>query len=153
MAEVSVPSLIIFIASIVVAAGVAGVLVNTVSGIGNALDDRGVDVARDVRTDTEIISDSGADVYDETDGNGTLTLLVKNTGRRTLPADARAYDVIVDSRYRTNVSVVNVYGGTADEWGPSRVVEIRVGDLALDAGDHRVKFVIDGDEEVFRFNT
>ncbi len=149
MAEVSVPSLIIFIASIVVAAGVAGVLVNTVSGISNALDDRGVDVARDVRTDTQIISDSGGPVYD--DGTGTLTLLVKNTGLRTLPADAAAYDVIVDARYRTNVTVVTVYGGT--EWQPNRVVEVEVGDLALDSGDHRVKFVVDGDEEVFRFNT
>lgn len=149
MAEVSVPSLIIFIASIVVAAGVAGVLVNTVSGISNALDERGVDVARDVRTDTEIISDSGGPVYD--DQNDTLTLLVKNTGLRTLPADAAAYDVIVDARYRTNVTVVTVYGGT--EWRPNRVVEVEVGDLALDAGDHRVKFVVDGDEEVFRFNT
>ena len=149
MAEVSVPSLIIFIASIVVAAGVAGVLVNTVSGISNALDDRGVDVARDVRTDTEIISDSGSQVYDN--DTGTLTLLVKNTGLRTLPADAGAYDVIVDARYRTNVTVVTVYGGT--EWGPNHVVELRVGDLALDGGDHRVKFMVDGDEEIFRFNT
>ena len=148
MAEVSVPSLIIFIASIVVAAGVAGVLVNTVSGISSALDDRGVDVARDVRTDTEIISDAGSEVYNDTDG--TLTLLVKNTGLRTLPADADAYDVIVDARYRTNVTVVTVYEGT--EWGPNRVVEVRVGDLSLGSGDHRVKFVVDGDEETFRFN-
>ena len=148
MAEVSVPSLIIFIASIVVAAGVAGVLVNTVSGIGTALNDRGVDVARDVRTDTEIISDPGSEVYDDTDG--ALTLLVKNTGLRTLPADAAAYDVIVDARYRTNVTVVAVYEDT--EWGPNSVVEVRIGDLALESGDHRVKFVVDGDEEVFRFN-
>ena len=148
MAEVSVPSLIIFIASIVVAAGVAGVLVNTVSGISSALDDRGMDVSSDIRTDVEIISDAGAGVYDG--DSGTVTLLVKNTGHRTLPADADAYDVVVDARYRTNVSVVRVYGGTS--WEPNAVVELRISELSLDPGDHRVKFVVSGDEEVFRFN-
>ena len=148
MAEVSVPSLIIFIASIVVAAGVAGVLVNTVSGISSALDERGMDVSSDIRTDVEIISDAGGGVYD--DGNGTVTLLVKNTGHRTLPADADAYDVILDARYQTNVSVVQVYGGTALE--PNAVVELRISEVSLDAGDHRVKLVVSGDEEVFRFN-
>jgi flagellar protein FlaG len=145
MADVSVPSLILFIASIVIAAGVAGVLIDTVTGISGALDDRGADVAENIRTDIEVISDSESNVYD----SGTLTLYVKNTGRRTIPATGESLDVIVDAQYRTNVTVEVVDSGT--EWTPHGVVEVRIGDLALDSGDHRVRLTVSGDEETFRF--
>ncbi len=149
MADVSVPSLILFIASIVIAAGVAGVLIDTVTGISGALDDRGADVAENIRTDIEVISDAESTVYDA--DNGSVTLYVKNTGRRTIPATNESFDVIVDAQYRTNVSVSVVDGGT--EWTPHGVVEVRVGDLTLDAGDHRVRLTVSGDEETFRFTT
>nr|WP_305882883.1 flagellar protein G [Halobellus rarus] len=141
--------MILFIASIVIAAGVAGVLIDTVTGISGALDDRGADVADNIRTDVEIISSAEGGVYDnDTD---TVTLYVKNTGRRTLPATGETFDVIVDAQYRTNVSVDVVDGG--DEWTPHGVVEVRIGDLDLGAGDHRITLTVDGDEEIFRFNT
>ena len=150
MADVSVPSLILFIASIVIAAGVAGVLIDTVTGISGALDDRGADVAENIRTDIEVISDSESDVYDS--GSGNVTLYVKNTGRRTIPATGESFDVIVDAQYRTNVSVTVVDGGT--EWTPHGVVRVTVGDLSgLGSGDHRVRLVVSGDEETFRFTT
>ncbi|MBB6647690.1 flagellar protein G [Halobellus ruber] len=149
MADVSVPSLILFIASIVIAAGVAGVLIDTVTGISGALDDRGADVAENIRTDIEVISDSESSVYDA--GSDTLTLYVKNTGRRTIPAVNESFDVIVDAQYRTNVSVTIVDGSA--EWTPHGVVEVRVGGLNLGAGDHRVRLAVSGDEETFRFTT
>ncbi|MFD1684643.1 flagellar protein G [Halobellus litoreus] len=148
MADVSVPSLILFIASIVIAAGVAGVLIDTVTGISGALDDRGADVAENIRTDVEIISSAESGVYDS--GTDTVTLYVKNTGRRTLPATGQTLDVIVDAQYRTNVSVSVADGG--EEWRPHGVVRVRIGDLALDDGDHRVTLTVDGDEEIFRFH-
>ena len=148
MADVSVPSLILFIASIVIAAGVAGVLIDTVTGISGALDDRGADVAENIRTDIEIISDSESNVYD---GNGDLTLYVKNTGRRTIPATGESFDVIVNAQYRTDVTVTVVDGGA--EWTPHGVVEVTIGGLGLTSGeDHRVRLTVDGDEETFRFN-
>lgn len=149
MADVSAPSLILFIASLVIAAGVAGVLIDTVSGISNALDERGGDVAENIETDIEIISDGEAGVYNGTEGN--LTLLVKNTGHSTLPATGGTFDVIVDSQYRTNVSVSIVDGST--DWRPHGVVRVTVSGLSLDGGDHRAKVVINGDEEIFRFRT
>lgn len=145
MAEVSTPSLILFIASIVVAAGVAGVLVDTVSGISSALDDRGADMSKEIRTDVEIISDPQSGVYD---GSGTITLYVKNTGSRTLPADAAVIDAIVDGQYDADVTTTVVDG---DEWHPHGVLEVTISET-LSSGDHRVKLVVDGDEEVFRFN-
>jgi flagellar protein FlaG len=149
MADVSVPSLILFIASIVIAAGVAGVLIDTVTGISGALDDRGADVAENIRTDIEVISDAESNVYDG--GSGTLTLYVKNTGRRTIPATNESFDVIVDAQYRTNVSVTVVDGNA--EWTPHGVVEVEIGGLNLDSGDHRVRLTVSGDEETFRFTT
>jgi flagellar protein FlaG len=148
MAEISVPTLILFIASIVIAAGVAGVLVDTVSGISNAVDDRGGDVSESIKTDVEIISDPEAGVYD--DSNSTVTLYVKNTGIRTLPADAGNVDVFVDGRYRTNTTVAVVEGS---EWTPNAVVELTISEVSLSAGDHRVKLVVDRDEEVFEFRS
>jgi flagellar protein FlaG len=148
MAEISVPTLILFIASIVVAAGVAGVLIDTVSGISSAVDDRGGDVSTSIKTDVEVISDAEAGVYDG--ANDTLTLYVKNTGIRTLPADADAVDVFVDGQYRTNTTLTTVEG---TEWTPDAVVELTVSDVVLNPGDHRAKLVVDTDEEVFTFRT
>jgi flagellar protein FlaG len=148
MAEISVPTLILFIASIVIAAGVAGVLIDTVSGISNAVDDRGGDVSKSIKTDAEIISDPEAGVYD--DVNNTLTLYVKNTGIRTLPADSATVDLFVDGQYQTSLTLTVVSGS---EWSPNAVAEIVVSDVSLLAGDHRVKLVVDTDEETFEFRT
>lgn len=150
MADVSAPTLILFIASLVIAAGVSGVLINTVTDISGALDDRGADVSKNIRTDVEVISDSESGVYNATEGE--LTLYVKNTGTRTLPATGQTFDVIVDAQYRTDVTVTVVDGD--DDWGPHGVVKVVVGGLSLESGqDHRVKLVVDGDEEAFRFRT
>ena len=146
MADVSIPSMILFIASIVVAASVAGVLVDTVNGVSSALDDRGADLAKEIRTDIEIISDPQSGVYDS--GTNNLTLYVKNTGLRKLPADEVVVDVLVDGRYQTNVTMTAV-GGTG--WRPTDVVELTVSELSLSSGDHRVKIVLDGEEETFEF--
>jgi flagellar protein FlaG len=148
MADVSVPSLILFIASIVVAAGVSGVLIDTVTGISGALDDQGADVAENIRTDIEVISSSDGNVYD----GANITLYVKNTGRRTIPATAETFDVIVDAQYRTNVTVTTVDGSDPDSWAPHDVVRIDIGDSDLNSGDHQVTLTVDGDEETFRFN-
>jgi flagellar protein FlaG len=148
MAEISVPTLILFIASIVVAAGVAGVLIDTVGGISSAVDNRGGDVSKSIETDVEIISDPEAGVYNAT--NDTVTLYVKNTGIRTLPSDASAVDLFIDGQYRTNTTMTVVDDA---EWTPDAVVELTVSGVSLAAGDHRVKLVVDRDEEVFEFRT
>ncbi|CQR50302.1 MULTISPECIES: CARDB domain-containing protein [Haloferax] len=146
MADISVPSLILFIASIVVAAGVSGVLIDTVTGISSSVDERGGDVSTEIRTDIEVISDPEAGVYDG--ASDTLSVYVKNTGLRTLPATSGGFDIIVGGQYQTNVTV-SVVDGT--EWRPSNVVELTVTDIALTSGDYRMTVVVHGDEEVFEF--
>ena len=147
MADSTVPSLVMFIASIVLAAAVSGVLIDTVGGVSRAVDAQGGTLADNIETDVEIISDAGSPVYDGTTEN--VTLLVKNTGQRTLPADATVLDVLLDGQYQTAVTVTEVTG-TA-RWGQGDVVRVAVNVGALPTGDYRVKLVTRGDEEVFTF--
>lgn len=151
MASVSVSHMILFIASLIVAASVAGTLTSGAGRLTSALDDQSLDVSEDVRTNLEIISDAGSPVYDR-DGNRNITLLVKNTGTRNLPPDGTGLDVLVDGRYQTNVTVELVDAG-ASTWETNAVVRLRIDAGTLDSGDHRVKLVMDSDEEVFSFST
>lgn len=146
MASVSTSHLILFIASMIVAASVSGVLINGVQQLSGAVDDRSIDVSREIRTDVEIISDPGAEnVY----ADNRTTLLVKNTGSRQLAARPSQLDVLIDGGYQTDLSVEVIDGPT---WDVGNVVRVEItGTLA--PGDHRVLLVVDGDREVFRFRT
>ncbi len=146
MASVSVSHIIIFIASIVVAATVAGVLTTEVGRLSSAIDQRGVDLSHEIESDFEVISDAGSDgcCYD----GKNITLLVKNTGSRDLPSDTDQIDVLVDATYDSHVNVTVL---EETEWEPDSVARLNVTESGLEAGDHRVKIAIKGDEEVFEF--
>jgi flagellar protein FlaG len=148
MASVSASHLILFIASMVIAAGVAGTFTQGVSRLSQGIDDQSLEVSEEVRTDIEVISDSGSPVYDNE--SNTVTLLVKNTGTSTLPAESRFIDVLLDGQYQTNVTVTVVDG---DRWRPNNVVRLELTDVDLANDDHRVKLIVNGDEEVFRFRS
>jgi len=130
----------------VIAAGVAGTLTNEVSRVSGAIDDFGVEVSDDIRSDIEVISDAGSPVWD-TNGNENITLLVKNTGSIELSTDPSQIDVLLDGEFQFDVSIT-VIDGTS--WQPEDVVriEFHAGNLN---GDHRVKVIVNGDEEVFTF--
>jgi flagellar protein FlaG len=152
MASVSVSHMILFIASMLIAASVAGVFTSSVDQLSGAIDDQGVQVSDSVRTDVQIISDNGtgACVYN-CYGESKLKLLVKNTGTQTLPAGTEGIDVILDGRFQpaSNLSVTTMTG--ADRWRRNEVVRVNVTRPGLSAGDHRAKVIVDGDEEVFEF--
>ena len=152
MASVSASHLILFIASVLVAASVAGTITNTVGDLSSAITQQGSDVSNDVRSDIEIISDSGATVYDR-NGEGNITLLVKNTGSSRLSPDSQSIDILLDGIYQTDFSVTIVGSGDPNSWGPGDVVRVDINEPGLSAGDHRVQLTINGDEEVFEFNT
>jgi flagellar protein FlaG len=149
MASVSVSHLILFIASLTVAAGVAGTLVQGVDSVSAAVQDRSLDVADEIRTDVEIISDPASPVYNTT-GNQNVTLLVKNTGSGEIPARADQLEVILDGEYKGNVTVTVING---EQWTTDSVVRLEIAAPNLSAGDHRVKLIANGDEEVFEFRT
>ena len=54
--------MILFIASLIVAAGVAGTFTTGVDRLNGALSDESLDVSQQVRTDIEVISDAGSPV-------------------------------------------------------------------------------------------
>ena len=151
MASVSVSHMILFIASIIVAASVVGVFTDSIGRVSQAIEDRGGSLSEKVRTDIQIISDSGSTaVYDEETSN--VTLHIKNTGSETLPANGDGMDVFVDGEYETDVTVTPVED--TDTWRPGGVVraEIEPNDGGgLDTGDHRIKVIVNEDEEVFEF--
>jgi flagellar protein FlaG len=152
MASVSVSHLILFIASMLVAASVAGVVTSTVNQLSEAIDDQGLHVSDDIRTNVEIISDNGtgACVYD-CDGNGNLTLLVKNVGSNRLPADADQVDVLVNNDFQPPDDVTLELVDSTGEWGRTDVVRLEI-DQSIGSGDHRAKVIVNGDEEVFEFH-
>jgi len=147
MASVSASHLILFIASLVIAAGVAGTFTQGVSRLSQGIEDQSLEVSEEVRTDIEVISDAGSPVYNNS--TNTVTLLVKNTGTSDLNNDSRFIEVLLDGRYRPNVTTTVVDGET---WRPTNVIRLEV-TAELSSGDHRVKLIVNGDEEVFRFRT
>lgn len=148
MASVASSTLILFIASLLIAASVAGTMTTGVERLGAALGDRSADVSSEIRTDIDIISDAGSPnaVYDA--NQKELTLLVKNTGSQTLSNESANFEIIVNGTYQHNVSsrVIN-----SDSWRPGTVVDVTVHGVDLSTGDHRVLVIVNGDRELFEF--
>jgi flagellar protein FlaG len=148
MASSAVSSLILFIAAMIIAASVAGTMVTNVAQVSNAIDTRSVDAEQRIDTEIEIISDPGSTaVYD--DSTTTVSVLVKNTGETSLPAEPGKVDVLVDGQYvQASSQNLSVLDGT--EWQSGTVVRLEI-DMSLSTGEHRVVLVINGDREVFSF--
>jgi flagellar protein FlaG len=119
--------MILFIASMLIAASVAGVFTTSVDRLSGAIDDQGLQVSDNVRTDIEIISDNGtgACVYNCA-GNGNLTLLVKNTGTQRLAAQPDQIDVLVNGQFQpASDKHVEVLGDT-DTWDRGSVIRLNI---------------------------
>ncbi|MDL5361092.1 fla cluster protein flaG [Halalkalicoccus sp. NIPERK01] len=149
MGSVSISHLIIFIASLLVAASVAGTLIAGVEQVSSSVDRQSEDLTRQIDTDVAIISDpAGGSIYDGS--NRTLTLLVKNTGRAQLETDGSNLDVLLDGQYRSDPSIEVVSGG--ERWSSGAVAEVTVslGD-ELAPGDHRATVIVHGSRATFDF--
>lgn len=150
MASTSASTLIIFIAAISIAAGVSGAMITTVGDIADSLDNRGADVATDIDTEIEIISDPGSDAMYDAD-TSTVRVLVKNTGERTIPTEDPGVELLVDGRYvpRSEYTVTVLDGS---RWRDGNVVRIEA-DESLSTGDHRVTVIVDRERETLGFRT
>lgn len=148
MASVSTSHLILFIASLLIAASVAGTFTQGVQRLSSALGEKSVDVSIDVRTDVEIISDPGSGAVAN---NDEVTVLIKNTGSRDLEASSDQIEVLLDGKYQTGISMTVVDGSA---WVVGNVVRVTIPlEQQLDAGDHRLKIMVNSDEEVLKFRT
>ncbi len=162
MASVPVSHLILFIASLVIAAGVVGTVTTGVDRVSSAVNDGSLDATEQLRTDITVISDPNGGVYNASEGDdGNVTLLLKNTGTQRLAADGSGVEVVFDGRFvrpsAKSGEVVSADGATA--WSRGDVLELTidldavdgVDSLDTEASDHRVYLTINGDEELFQF--
>ncbi|WP_418280130.1 flagellar protein G [Halorubrum sp. DTA98] len=162
MASVPVSHLILFVASLVIAAGVVGTVTTGVDRVSSAVDDGSLDATEQLRTDVTVISDPNSGVYDPNAGeDGNVTLLIKNTGTQRLRPDGSGLDVVFDGTFvrpnATSGELVSVDGATA--WSRGDVLALTIdldeidgaGSLDDENSDHRVYLSINGDEELFQF--
>lgn len=163
MASVPVSHLILFVASLVIAAGVVGTVTTGVDRVSAAVEDGSLDATQQLRTDVTVISDPNGGVYNASAGtDGNVTLLIKNTGTQRLAPDGSGLDVVFDGHYvapnGTTGELVSVDGATA--WSRGDVLELTIDLDAVDeigslgdgeTTDHRVYLTVNGDEETFRF--
>ena len=149
MSGVSASHLVIFIASIVVAAGVAGTLVTQVDRVSQSITEQSEGVEEQIDADVQIISDTGDSdsIYDE--GTGNVTLYVKNTGDSELDPSPNAVDVLVEGRFKSPANV-RLVGGDGTAWSPGSVVEVTVEGVDVD-GPTRVTVAVRENEDTIRF--
>jgi flagellar protein FlaG len=158
MSGVSVSTLVLFIASVLVAAGVAGTLVATVGDISASAENRGEEVTASIDADVALLNDGGgSDFYaeNETAGNATVTFYVRNTGSTTLAKEPKALDVLVDGRYVGDVTVTTMNGDASRRaWVEGEVVEVVAAlDWTLDGAGHRLTISVGGAERSVSFST
>jgi len=150
MASVSVSHLIIFIASLVVAAGVAGTLTTGVERVSNAVEDGSLDVSQQVRTDIDIVSDPASPTIDSATGN--LTVHVRNTGSQAIFIRPDSVDMVLNGQFVTNsdFTITDANGGkTVARTGD--VIAIEIDSSLVQSGDNRLYLTINSDEEVYVF--
>jgi flagellar protein FlaG len=151
MAGSSVSHLVLFIASVGIAVGVAGILITTVGDVSSAVTDRGEDLSTSLETQVSVISDPGRGVvYDDVENN--VTLLIKNTGSVDIDPREDEIDVLIDGGF-VESKTITVVSTNSDVWLSGEVVEITAEDVSLSAGDHRAVVAVNGNKEVFEFRT
>jgi len=160
MASVSASHLIIFIASLVIAAGVVGTLTTGVDRVSSAIDDRSLDVSQQVRMDMAIISDPGNANYNTGSDPDELTIHVRNTGSQGVPIEnAEAVDIVLNGKFVVNddVTINDANEGSSNVWRPGDVVAIVIRDRSdrynIDSGDNRLILTVNEDRETFEFTT
>ena len=149
MASVSVSHLILFIASLLIAASVAGTLITGVDRVSDAMSSQSLDTTEQIETDITIISDSGSDgMYD----GENVTLLVKNTGSTTLTPDVDQVDILINGVYipSSQITIEVIEPSAEDEWAPGEVVEVTITE-DLDPGDNRISVTVRGNEDIITF--
>ncbi len=150
MADTSATALILFIAAVAVAAGVAGIITGTVGDISDAIDIRGDQITEEVRSDITILGDPGSEaIYTEdASGNGTITVYVKNTGAEPLTTRSDHITVLIDGTYEPISQLIDPSSGdTLTQWKPGEIAKLQI-ERTLTAGqDYRVLINIQGSED------
>lgn len=150
MASVPSTHLIIFIAAVIMSAGIGGVIVDSAERYGDSLQSSQSSEAAELETEIAIINDpeKPAASYDEV--TDEMTLYVKNVGDRILPSDPDDVTVLVDGTAQP-IDSVTVHG--EDRWRPGVVVELTLTVELPSNSQTRVIVSVTGDEDRYEFRT
>ncbi|MCZ7372590.1 MAG: flagellar protein G [Candidatus Methanoperedens sp.] len=132
----SITHLIFFIAAIVIAVGVIGVVTTNVQSITASYGMGSKSLADQLKTDITIINDPAAIPL----SNNNYSFFVKNTGKSIL--DPSTVNMFVDGNYTRNLTYSVMEGGTS--WSSTYVLMLNYSILknpALSSGDHTVRVV------------
>lgn len=150
MASVPSAHLVIFVAAILLSAGLAGVVVDSAERYADSVGSSQTEYAKDVATEIEIINDPGKPAASYDESTDTLTLYVKNLGDRVVPADPGEITVLVNGT-RHPVSGVTVHGDS--RWRPGVVVELTVDVVLPSNSETRVVVDVSGGRDRYEFTT
>lgn len=162
MSGISASTLVIFIASILVAAGVAGTLVTTVGDISSSAETQGDAISNSINTEIELLNDGrGSNFYQENVVNregeevdGLITLYARNTGSTMISQDLTRINVLVNGQLITSdgLEITSVNGGDPDVWVQDEVIEINISlSEPLEGSENRVTVSVDGSERAIEF--
>ena len=159
MSGVSASTLVIFIASILVAAGVAGTLVTTVGDISTSAETQGDAITESIDANIELLNDGGgSDFYveDEEEETATITFYVRNTGSTTLAKERSELDVLVNGLFVADedLTVTSMNGDDGERaWAEDEVIEIVIElDEPLEGSGNRLTVSTKGTERSLEFN-
>ncbi|WGI17594.1 hypothetical protein [Methanonatronarchaeum sp. AMET-Sl] len=119
MAGASGSELIIFIAAILIAASVAGVITTEVYFATDSFRESATNLDEQIRGDITIINDPTM----IPNNDNTLEIYVKNTGASNLPDNPEYINILIDGAHYTNVDV-DIIG--SDVWRPGNTAQLDV---------------------------
>ena len=157
MSGVSASTLVIFIASILVAAGVAGTLVTTVGDISTSAETRGDAITESIDSEIELLNDGGGSKFYVEDGDqANITVYVRNTGTTTLLKSDDEIDVLVNGLFvdSDRLEITSMNGNTDDRaWAEDEVIEIVIMlEEPLEGSGNRLTVSPPGTERSLEFN-
>ncbi len=132
-ADSSFTQMLFFIAAIVVAVSVSGVLIGMSGSIAQEMKLKSNNLAEKMGTDILIINDPRSVPYQD----GNLTLYVKNVGDITL--NYNSIVIFIDGQYMNDTAIVP--GSNARVWPVSGTITVNI-TVGLVAGDHLAKVVM-----------
>jgi archaeal flagellar protein FlaG len=132
-ADSSFTQMLFFIAAIIVAVSVSGVLIATSTSMANELKVKSESMSNEVGTDIKIINDPRHVPY----ADNNLTLYIKNIGDVSLNYNNIA--ILIDGQYINATAVMSENAGPT--WTVGKTIEFSA-DITLSPGDHQVKAVM-----------
>lgn len=161
MSGVSASTLVIFIASILVAAGVAGTLVTTVGDISTSAETQGDAVTDSIDANIELLNDGGGSNFYVEDNFAAghaaeITLYARNTGTTILVKNETELDVLVNGLFidASSMNITSMNGDdTSRAWVEDEVIEIVIElDEPLNGSGNRVTVAPQGAEKSVEFD-